>query len=156
MTQLKNASMVPPANIAELKNNAGNKSSAKIRLAAVNELGKHACQQSIDILWRLMLHDLVWEIQEAAFLKLQAFGEEVKLPKKKKGNLIKGVDKKITKLLATLTAPISYDDFRSLFQSKNSEAYDVYQWDKKGKFDQWLSNIIKSNTKELAEKVLFT
>ena len=76
-------------NIDELKKMASTKSDANLRVEAVVELGKWKSQQSIDILWRLMINDLVYEVQHAAFLRLQAFGQDVKLPRKVKGNLIK-------------------------------------------------------------------
>lgn len=154
MTQLKNIKMSPPANIEDLKKDAANKCSAKNRLAAVEELGKYSCKQSIDILWHLMINDLVWDIQQASFLKLQAFGEDVTLPRKKPGKLIKDIDKKITKLLNSITDPISYIEFCSLFQQRYPEAYDVYQWDKKKGFNHWLENTIKGNPKELAKRCI--
>lgn len=53
------------------------------------QLKKFKCRQSIDILWRLMINDKVYAVQHDAFLALQAFGEDVKLPRKKKGILLK-------------------------------------------------------------------
>lgn len=63
--------MVP--NIDELKQHAATKTNSDIRIKAVDELGKWKCQQSVDILWHLMINDLVYEVQHEAFLRLQAF-----------------------------------------------------------------------------------
>lgn len=45
-----------PANISQLVKDANNKSSWKIRLAALNELKQYDCQQSRDVITRLALH----------------------------------------------------------------------------------------------------
>ena len=42
-----------PANISQLVKDANNKSSWKIRLAALNELKQYDCQQSRDVITRL-------------------------------------------------------------------------------------------------------
>lgn len=131
-----------PTNIDELKKLAANKTDANSRLKAVEELGKWKCQQAIDILWRLMINDLVYMVQEAAFLRLQAFGEDVKLPRKTKGNLIKQIDKKIEKLLKAIDQPVTFEDFVQIFQARLPEEFDVYKHDKKEKFDGWLKNIV--------------
>lgn len=69
-------------NIEALNKLAADKASYKNRLEAVEELGKTKCRQAVDILWRLMINDKIYAVQHAAFLKLQAFGEDVKLPQK--------------------------------------------------------------------------
>lgn len=107
-----------PTNIDELKKSAATKTDANIRLQAVEELGKWKCQQSIDILWRLMIHDLVYEVQHASFLRLQSFGQEVRLPKKAKGNLIKQIDKKIERVLKGIDGQLSFIEFVSVLQKK--------------------------------------
>lgn len=63
------------------------------RLEAVEELGQTNHKQIIDILTRLMESDPVYTVQEAAYLKLKAFGEDVKVPSKNKPELVKGVSK---------------------------------------------------------------
>jgi hypothetical protein len=140
-------------NIEELKKLTNTKTDANARKTAVEELGKWKCRQSIDILWRLMINDLVFEVQHASFLKLQAFGEVVKLPKKAKGNLIKQIDKKIQKILNSIDGQISFEDFVNEFQKRMPEEFDVYKHDKKGKFESWLKNIISAFPKEIKAKV---
>jgi hypothetical protein len=140
-------------NIEDLKKMAATKTDADLRLKAIEELGKWKCRQSIDILWRLMINDLVFEVQNAAFLRLQSLGEEVKLPRKAKGNLIKQIDKKIEKVLKLVDGEISYAEFIEILQKKLPEEYDVYKHDKKGKFDTWLKNIMNQFPSELRAKI---
>lgn len=63
-----------PANIGQLVKDANNKSSWKIRLAALNELKQYDCQQSKDVITRLALHDKVYKVKEEAFRAAQAMG----------------------------------------------------------------------------------
>ena len=63
-----------PANISQLVKDANNKSSWKIRLAALNELKQYDCQQSRDVITRLALHDKVYKVKEEAFRAAQAMG----------------------------------------------------------------------------------
>ena len=142
-----------PTNIKDIKKEANTKDDANIRLNSVSELGKWKCTQSIDILWRLMANDKVFKVQEQAFLRLQAFGEDVRLPRKKKGKLIKDIDKKVNKILNSLSFTVSFEDFKKLFENKNPEEYDIYKHDKGNKFDNWLKNIIKNMSAESRNKI---
>ena len=142
-----------PINIEELKSKAKNKCSTDLRLEAIEELGKWKCRQSIDVLWHLMMNDRVYDVQHSAFLRLQAFGEDVHLPKKRKGNLIKDYKKKIESVLKKIDAQMAYCDFCDKLRETYPELYDVYKHDKKGKFDEWLMNIVKALPKELSEKI---
>lgn len=140
-------------NIDDLKKMAATKSDANLRLQAVEELGKWKSKQSIDILWRLMINDLVHEVQNAAFLRLQSFGEKVKLPRKAKGNLIKQIDKKIEKVLKPIDGQISFSEFVDAFQKKLPEEFDVYKHEKKNNFDKWLKNIVTAFPAEIRGKI---
>lgn len=142
-----------PANIEELKSKAKNKCNADLRLEAIEELGKWKCRQSIDVLWHLMANDCVYDVQHAAFLKLQAFGEEVYLPKKKKGNLIKDYKKQIECVLKKVDTQITYCEFCDKLQETYPKLYDVYKHDKKEKFDNWLTKVVQAMPKELSEKI---
>lgn len=133
-----------PNNIAELKKKAADKTSYETRLEAVDELGKHRCQQSKDILWRLMINDLAHGVQHRAFLKLQAFGEEVRLPRKKKGHLIKDINKKLAVVDRAMPASYTQEDFNAKFKELYPEAFDVYSFEKKGGFDKWIQNVLSS------------
>ncbi|RDC65834.1 hypothetical protein [Adhaeribacter pallidiroseus] len=146
----------PAPNIEDLKKMASNKLDATSRLLAVEELGKWKSRQSIDILWQLMMNDLVYSVKNEAFLRLQAFGEDVRLPKKKKGNLINQIESKIEKIVKSIDGPISYSDFLKLFQEKQPEAFDVYKHDKEIRFDTWLKNIINNFTTEIKVKIDFS
>ena len=140
-------------NIDDLKKMAATKSDANLRLQAVEELGKWKSQQSIDILWRLMMNDLVYEVQNAAFLRLQSFGEQVKLPRKAKGNLIKQIDKKIEKVLKSIEGKITFSEFVETFKKKLPEEFDVYKHEKKTTFDKWLKNIVAGFPADIRDKI---
>lgn len=133
-----------PSNYEALKNDASNRTSWRTRLDAVNELSKWKCSESIDILWRRMISDDVYKVQNAAFLGLQAFGEKVKLPEKKKGNLIKDINKYLESIKNSLPAGHTYDDFKEAFKKKRPVEFDTYEGDKENRFDSWLSNLWKS------------
>ncbi|HED2214278.1 TPA: HEAT repeat domain-containing protein [Klebsiella pneumoniae] len=137
-----------PENIDELKKKAGNKNNYHDRLNAVNSLKKFKCRQSIDILWRLMMNDLVYIVKEEAFRALQAFGEDVKLPRKKKGHLIKDINKKVIAVGNTFNGDFEIEEFKRRFQQRYPEAYDVYQFEKKKKFEEWIINTLKSAPKK--------
>jgi len=140
-------------NIDDLKKMAATKSDATIRLQAVEELGKWKSQQPIDIFWRLMINDLVYEVQHAEFLRLQSFGEGVKLPRKAEGNLIKQIDKKIEKVLKPIEGQISFPEFVDAFQKKLPEEFDVYKHEKKNDFDKWLKNIVTGFPADIRGKI---
>jgi hypothetical protein len=138
----------PPANIEELKKLAGDKTSYKNRKSAVEALGGHKCQQSKDILWRLMINDKVYAVQNAAFLKLQAFGEDVKLPRKKKGHLVKDINKKLGRVRDSLNEEFTPEEFNEKFRAMYPEEFDIYSFEKSGKFNQWVDNVLKSLPKK--------
>lgn len=140
--------MEVPANIEELKKLASDKTSYKTRKSAVEILGKHKCQQSKDILWRLMINDKVHSVQYAAFLKLQAFGEEVKLPRKKKGHLVKDINKRLGRVRDTLHEEYTPEEFNEKFKTMYPEEFDIYSFEKSGKFNEWVDNVLNSLPKK--------
>ncbi len=79
--ELKNE--IPP-NFEELKKSANRTSNWRERLEAVEALGQYNDQQTINILARMMSSDAVYPIQEAAYRKLRAFGEDVQCRQEKK------------------------------------------------------------------------
>ncbi|MEJ6116123.1 HEAT repeat domain-containing protein [Aeromonas salmonicida] len=133
-----------PENIEELKKQASNKADYKIRMQAVDGLSKFKCRQSIDVLWRVMISDLVFGVKEKAFRALQSFGEDVKLPRKKKGHLIKDINHKLSVVGNSFNGDFNMDEFKRRFKDKYPEAYDVYLYEKKGNFDEWILNVLKS------------
>ncbi|KGE20072.1 HEAT repeat domain-containing protein [Paenibacillus wynnii] len=137
-----------PANIKELVKQAGDKTSWRNRVQAVNELGKWRCQQSKDVLWRLSVNDLVYDVREEAFRKLQAFGEKVFLGKKKKGHIIKDINKKVLRVRDSFKAEFTIEEFKEKFKQLLPEAYDVYQYEKGEKFEEWINNVLNSAPKK--------
>ncbi len=137
-----------PENIEALKKQANDKTSYQNRLNAVDELGKYKCLQSKDILWRLMINDKVHSVQHRAFIKLQAFGEDVKLPRNKKGHLIKDINKILLKVKNKLNPNFSATEFNQKFQELYPEAFDVYKYEKKAGFDKWVENVLASSPKK--------
>ncbi|HFQ4829217.1 TPA: HEAT repeat domain-containing protein [Vibrio vulnificus] len=145
---MNNFKVEVPDNISELKKYAADITNYKYRLQAVESLGEYNCQQSKDILWRLMINDKVYAVQEAAFRKLQAFGENVKLPKKKKGHLIKDINKKLGKVRDSLGGDFTTDEFNQKFQTMYPVEFDIYSFEKKGNFNSWVENVLTSLPKK--------
>ena len=142
-----------PANIEVLKRKANNQNSWRERLEAVNELKNYDCQQSRDILTRLAIHDVVFTVKEAAFRAVQAMGvtkngKPIYLGKKPKGNLVDGINKKLTHVRDSLPEGYTLDEFQSVFQQQYPAAYDAYEGDKGKQFDKWLGNVIQSLPKK--------
>lgn len=142
-----------PDNIEELKRMANNQNSWRDRLAAVEQLKNYDCQQSKDILTRLALHDIVFTVKEAAFRAAQAMGvtkkgKPIYLGKKPKGNLIEGINKKLTRVRDSLPEGFSLDDFKEAFKKLYPAAYDAYEGDKGKQFDKWLTKVIPSLPKK--------
>ena len=141
-----------PDNIEELKKKANDKTSYRTRLEAIDELKKYNCQQSRDILTRLALHDLIYEVRIQAFRAAQAMnvtikGQPIRLGKKKKGHLIKDINKKVLKVYNQIIedeSEFKLDKFKELFKNKYPEAYDVYRYEKKDNFDKWIINLINN------------
>lgn len=138
-----------PENIEELKKKANDKSNWRARLEAVNMLKEYDCQPSRDILARLAIHDNVWTVKEAAFRGAQALhvtygGKPIKLNRKPKGDLIKGINEKLVKVRKTLPEEFTFEEFKTAFQAKCPIEYDTYEGDKGEGFDKWLANVIKN------------
>ena len=123
------------------KRDANNKSDWRLRLAAVEGLKDIDDARAKDVLWRVMISDKVFQVKEAAFRALQAKGEDVKLPKKEKGNLIKCVNQKIKVLKNKLPENHTFEDFKTELKIRESVIYDTYQGDKGSSFDKWLENV---------------
>lgn len=108
------------------------------RLAAVEALGGWDTKQATDALMRIMTGDSVYTVQEAAFNKLREMGEDVQLPPRKKGELIKGTAKILVRIKKSLPQGHSFEDFKVKLQKMRSDVYDTYEGDKGADFDQWL------------------
>jgi hypothetical protein len=129
-----------PSNYEELKKAANRTSNWRERLDAVEELGKWKNEQTIDILTHRMKNDTVYRIQEAAFRKLKAFGEEVQLPPRKKGELIKGTAKVLVRIKKSLPEEHTFEQFKDKLKKTRADVYDTYEGDKGADFEQWLES----------------
>ncbi|MEK5467914.1 HEAT repeat domain-containing protein [Paenibacillus sp. FSL P2-0089] len=136
-----------PENYDELKRAAGRSADWRARLEAVEELGRYKHKQIIDILNRLMISDPVYTVQEAAYNKLVAFGEEVKVPSKNKAELFKGVSKIILRIKKSLPKDHSYEEFKEKLKKMRVDIYDAYEGEKGADFDQWLEKMWASAAK---------
>jgi len=129
-------------------------SNYKNRIKSIENFGKYKCQQSIDKLWRLMISDRVYSVQRLAFQKLENFGEDVKLPKKRKGHLIKDINNKLIKVHASFkNDTYTLMDFKIAFKTRYPEAYDVYLYEKKHNFDKWIQQIIDISPKKKTRNI---
>lgn len=142
-----------PKNIDELKKKANNKHNWQERLESIEMLKNYDCVQSRDILTRLALHDPVFKVKEKAFRAAQALGvskngKPIYLSKRKKGNLVKGINKKLEKVRNLLPEFYSFDDFKNKFKETYPEDYDIYDGNMDNKFDKWLSNVLNSLPKK--------
>ncbi|AZH30651.1 MULTISPECIES: HEAT repeat domain-containing protein [unclassified Paenibacillus] len=122
----------------QLKVAANRTSDWKARLAAVNELGAWKNQQTIDLLTHRMNNDMVYAVQEAAYHKLQEWGENVQPPVRKEGELVKGLTKILVRIKKSLPADHTYNDFREKLRKMRVDIYDIYEGNKGTEFDQWL------------------
>ena len=136
-----------PSNIEDLKKKSNNKTSWRERLDSVNELKRYDCRQSRDIITRLALHDPVYKVMEAAFLAAQALGITKKgkplyLGRKKKGNLVEGINKILVRVRDSFEGEFSVQDFKEKFKAMDLKTYDTYEGDMGGRLDEWLKNVI--------------
>lgn len=136
-----------PENYEELKKAANRSADWRARLEAVKELGQTNHKQIIDILTRLMESDPVYTVQEAAYLKLKAFGEDVKAPSKNKPELVKGVSKILLRIKKSLPRDHSYEDFKEKLMKMRIDVYDIYEGEKGADFDAWLMKMWNSSNK---------
>jgi hypothetical protein len=129
-----------PANYEELKKTVNRTSSWRERLDAVEELGKWKSQKTIDVLMNRMINDPVYKVQEASFRKLKEFGEDVQLPPRKKGDLMKGTNKILLRIKKSLPADHTFEEFREKLKKMRLDVYDTYEGDKGFDFEKWLEN----------------
>ena len=136
-----------PENYEELKKQASRTSNWRDRLDAVEELGQWQNQQVIDVLTHMLKDDAVYKVQEAAFRKLKKFGEDVQVPPRKKGDLIKGVNKILLRIKKSLPEGHSYQEFKEKLKKMRLDVYDTYEGDKGADFDKWLETMWESVSK---------
>ncbi|WP_066070156.1 HEAT repeat domain-containing protein [Neobacillus soli] len=137
-----------PENYEALKKQVGRTSNWRDRLDAVEELGQWNNKKVIDVLLRIMNNDDVYKVREAAYRKLKKFGEDVQMPAKKKGDLIKDVTKILVRIKKSLPEGHSYEEFKEKLKKMRLDVYDTYEGDKGPDIDQWLENMWVSVTKD--------
>ena len=137
-----------PENYEELKKQANRTSNWRERLDAVEELGHWKNKQIIAILMRLMNNDAVYKVQEAAYRKLKKLGEDVELPPRKKGDLVRDVTKISLRIKKSLPEGHSYEEFKAKLQKMRLDVYDTYEGDKGPDFNKWLENMWASLPKK--------
>ncbi|TVY08613.1 HEAT repeat domain-containing protein [Paenibacillus cremeus] len=137
-----------PDNYEQLKTAANRTSSWRERLTAVEELGKWNTPQTIDVLKHRLMNDTVYPIQEAAFRKLRALGEDIQLPARKKGELIKGVNKVLVRIKKSLPDEHTFAEFKEKLQKMRLDIYDAYEGDKGDQFESWLESTWASLTRK--------
>ena len=129
-----------PPNYDELKKSANRTSNWRERLDAIEELGQWKHKRTIDVLVHRMKNDTVYKLQEAAFRNLEKFGEDVQLPARNKGELIKDATKVIFRIKKSLPAGHTYEEFKEKLKNMRLDLYDTYEGDKGADFDKWLEN----------------
>lgn len=132
-----------PENYNELKNSANRTANWRERLNAVQQLGQWKSQQSIDILTRRLHTDPVFQVQEAAYEQLKAWGEEVEKPVRSRYDVIKGIQKILLRVKKSLPREHSYEDFKEKLKKMRVDVYDTYEGDKGAEFDAWLEGMWK-------------
>ncbi|MEK0314879.1 HEAT repeat domain-containing protein [Cohnella sp. 56] len=130
-----------PPNYEALKVSANRTSNWRERLNAVEELGRWNNPKTIDVLKHRLNNDTVYQVQEAAYHKLKQFGEDVQLPARKKGDLIKGVTKILVRIKKSLPAGHSFEEFKEKLKKMRLDIYDAYEGERGSDFDKWLENV---------------
>lgn len=134
-----------PSDIDKYIKLSQDKSDYKNRLIAIDFLSKFKCYESKKELYRLMKTDKIFDIKEQAFRALQNFGEQVKLTKKKKGKTVKAINDKLLILHNSFNGdPYTLTEFKIKFKHKYPDIYDIYSYEKKSKFDDFVQNSIKT------------
>lgn len=136
-----------PENYEELKKSANRKSNWRERLDAIEELGQAKNQQTIDILTHIMNSDSVYKVQEASYRQLKRLGEDVQLPSRKKGELVKGLAKILLRIKKSLPEDHTYEEFKEKLQKMRMDIYDTYEGEKGADFDEWLESTWSSLSK---------
>jgi hypothetical protein len=137
-----------PSNYEELKKSANRLSNWRERLDAVEELGQYKDKQTINLLAHRMKSDTVYKVQEAAYLKLKELGEDVQLPPRKKGDLIKGAGKTLLRIKKSLPEGHTFEEFKEKLKKMRYDVYDTYEGEKGADFDQWLEQTWASFSKK--------
>lgn len=141
-------------NIKELVKKANNKNSWGERLKAIEKLRYIDCQERKDVIIRLSKHDKVYKVMEEAFriaqqLKFKENGKPIYLGKKDIGFKAKN----FTKTFARIKTECKMEELdltvlKNKFLIVNPEMYDVMQYEKANRFDNWIESIYKTLPKK--------
>lgn len=83
----KKSAAMPKSNNDEMQfyiEMASDRTDYKKRIEAIDYFANHKCEESTTMLYHLMIHDLVRDVQEKAFRTLQSFGKKSNCPERKK------------------------------------------------------------------------
>lgn len=127
-----------PEDYAELKKESNYTSSWRDRLEAVKALSKFKHEKVIDLLNHRMKNDTVQQVREAAYDALIAFGQNVEKPAPYKFDIIKGTDKILIRILKSLPADATLEDFASKLKRTRLDVYDAYEGHRGEDFKAWL------------------
>lgn len=123
------------------------------RKSAVEKLKSYHTKETEKIVVKLALNDPVFKVKNAAFLvaqewKVKINGQPIRLIKKKKGNLVKDIHKKLAKVRDAFESEFTLDEFKEKFKEKYPKIYDIYEGDKGNRLDKFLEDCLKSLPKK--------
>lgn len=139
--------------IDELIEKANNQLSWREREDAIKCLKPYHSKRTERIIVKLALHDPVFKVKNAAFLVAQSWdvninGKPIRLTKKKKGNLVKDIHKKLVRVRDELKEDFTIEEFKEKFKEIYPKVYDIYDGDKGTKLDRWLKTCINTLPKK--------
>jgi hypothetical protein len=125
----------------KIKAAANRTSNWRERLEAVDKLGELDSDQAIRLLQYRLINDSVYRVQEAAYRKLRALGEDVQMPPKKHRESMKDLSKILLRIKKSLPEDHSYEEFKEKFKKMRLDVYDTYEGNKGDEFDSWLKGV---------------
>lgn len=137
----------------ELIKMAKNECNWRERKSAVEKLKNHHTKETEKIIVNIALHDPVFKVKNAAFLVAQSWNvkinnKPIRLTKKKKGNLVKDIHKKLKRVKDSFDNEFSIDEFKEKFKEMYPKAYDIYEGDKGKRLNIFLENCLKTLPKD--------
>ena len=76
-------------------------------------------------------------------------GKPLYLGRKKKGNLVEGINKILVRVRDSFEGEFSVQDFKEKFKVMDLKTYDTYEGDMGGRLDEWLKNVISCLPKKI-------
>ncbi|MEK4403572.1 HEAT repeat domain-containing protein [Sporosarcina sp. FSL K6-6792] len=137
-----------PPNYDELRKAVNRASNWRLRLEAIEELGKWKHKRTIDVLLHRMNNDAVYKVVEAAHRNLVKFGEDVELPPRNRFELIKDANKVFLRIKKSLPRDHSFEEYKEKLKNMRLDLYDTYEGDKGDEFEAWLENVWETANKK--------